>query len=382
MRLKSFHAASMPEAIAMVRKALGEEAIIVATREEKGGGGVRVTAAIEDAPEPQISEQTEQVARASVEPRVKQPKARKPEEADSSEPDAPRTPPGRRAGDSADVVHQRAEERRVSVESQIEAALDRHGVISPVRERIAAAAHRRNDSEAVIRLTHAIRSVFNFDAIPETSRITRPVALVGPPGMGKTLAISKLAAAAVMNGVTPAVITTDTIRAGGIEQLEAFTRILGLNLRTAEDSLMLADAVEQSQAEGAGMVLIDTAGRNPFLDEDMDELSELISLIDIEPVLTLAAGGDAEEAEEIGAIFTSLGVRRMLASRLDMTRRLGGMFAAVGNNGLSFSNVSNTSKVADGLPGLTPGLLARLLLARPARRRAGRATPPTFSGGQ
>ena len=47
MRLKSFTAKSMRDAMQMVREALGEDAIIVATREENGGSSVRVTAAVE-----------------------------------------------------------------------------------------------------------------------------------------------------------------------------------------------------------------------------------------------------------------------------------------------------------------------------------------------
>jgi flagellar biosynthesis protein FlhF len=47
MRLKSFYAKTMTEAMQMVRETLGENAVIVATREEKGGKAVRITAAIE-----------------------------------------------------------------------------------------------------------------------------------------------------------------------------------------------------------------------------------------------------------------------------------------------------------------------------------------------
>src|SRR6476646_9647197 len=47
MRLKSFYAKSMTEAMQMVRNTLGEDAVIVATREENGGKADRVTAAIE-----------------------------------------------------------------------------------------------------------------------------------------------------------------------------------------------------------------------------------------------------------------------------------------------------------------------------------------------
>ena len=52
MRLKSFHAPSMVEAMRLVRDALGDDAIIVATREEEGG--VRLTAAIDDVEEPPL----------------------------------------------------------------------------------------------------------------------------------------------------------------------------------------------------------------------------------------------------------------------------------------------------------------------------------------
>lgn len=47
MRLKSFYAKTVTEAMQMVREILGEDAVIVATREEKGGKTVCVTAAIE-----------------------------------------------------------------------------------------------------------------------------------------------------------------------------------------------------------------------------------------------------------------------------------------------------------------------------------------------
>ncbi|MDE2336341.1 MAG: hypothetical protein KGL10_03425 [Alphaproteobacteria bacterium] len=46
MRLKSFHAKSMSEAMRQVRDTLGEDAIIVSSKEEKSGW-VKITAAVE-----------------------------------------------------------------------------------------------------------------------------------------------------------------------------------------------------------------------------------------------------------------------------------------------------------------------------------------------
>ncbi|MBF0306560.1 MAG: GTP-binding protein, partial [Alphaproteobacteria bacterium] len=47
MRLKSYTAPSMAEAMHLVRQELGEDAIIVSTQRAVGGKGVRITAALE-----------------------------------------------------------------------------------------------------------------------------------------------------------------------------------------------------------------------------------------------------------------------------------------------------------------------------------------------
>ena len=50
MRLKSYSAASLPEAMKLVRDALGADAVILSTQPGENGTGVRVTAALEDSP--------------------------------------------------------------------------------------------------------------------------------------------------------------------------------------------------------------------------------------------------------------------------------------------------------------------------------------------
>src|SRR3546814_14429998 len=47
MRMKTFQAATMNEAMSLVRDALGDEAIIVSTYIHRDGGGVEITAAVE-----------------------------------------------------------------------------------------------------------------------------------------------------------------------------------------------------------------------------------------------------------------------------------------------------------------------------------------------
>jgi len=394
----------MAQAIAQVRDALGDDAIIVATREEPNG--VRVTAAVEDQDfvppvpnghdaAPATRAQTLSAHGLDQPPPEPLPSARAADshgEQEAAEELSPAAAIASAARDAADVAtledpRPQTRARRPAPQSaksqapapaqktedpvdtperaveRIEQALERHGVPAPVRQAIQKAARAAN-GDAVNRLIAGLKRSCSFQPLAENAALPRAIAFVGPPGAGKSLAVAKMSASAVMNSLKPAVITTDTIRAGGIEQLAAFTRILKVPLLTAEDALSLADAVRQ--VGDADQILIDTSGRNPFSADDMDELAELLSLTDVEPVLTLAAGGDVLESDEIAGQFAAVGATRMIASRIDLTRRLGGMFAAVGGAGLAFSNVSNTPRVADGLPAITPGLLARLLLARPA----------------
>ena len=62
MRLKSFTANTMKDAMQMIRETLGEDAIIVSTQEMVGGKGVRVTAAIDKDTEATMPKQASDAA--------------------------------------------------------------------------------------------------------------------------------------------------------------------------------------------------------------------------------------------------------------------------------------------------------------------------------
>ena len=128
-------------------------------------------------------------------------------------------------------------------------------------------------------LSAALDSIFTFQPLP-LGRAPRPFMLIGPPGAGKTLTIAKLATRSTMSGRKVGVITTDTARAGGVDQLAAFTKLLKLKLLAVEDTDALADAL--SVQRGVEQVLIDMG--NPFDPDDMNDLGDLLNAADLEPV--------------------------------------------------------------------------------------------------
>lgn len=335
----------------MVRDTLGEDAVIVATREEGGGKSVRVTAAID--PEDRYGD-------------VNLMERGNGEDASAGAPHFEITP---ESDDTADRnwLQYDAEDEENAVVEQLTDAVLRHGVPDEITDQIISCATVLGMRQAGEALTAAIEHLFSFRPLPVLPTGGTAWMMVGPPGAGKTLATAKIAARSVMAGLRVAVISTDTVRAGGFEQLSAFTKLLRIDLQKASGGKSLQAALEK--AKGADQILIDTGGMNPFSTDEMRDLARLMGAGDIDPVLVLPAGIDADESGEIGRIYAALGVRNLLPTRVDIARRLGGLLGAAHHGSMIFADASHTPKVADGLIPLSPQRLAQLLLPQAERRQ-------------
>ncbi len=222
-------------------------------------------------------------------------------------------------------------------------------------------------------LEAACSRLFRFSRLPLDAD-GPPLLLAGPPGSGKTLTVAKLATRLVMEGHRPLVITADERRAGAIEQLAAFTRLLGLTLIAAGRPDMLARAL--GRREALSPVLIDAPGLD-LLDPAQDALQgELIAASGACAALVLPAGLDPAEAEDVAHAHALHGVQLLVPTRLDRAARLGGVLAACHGAGLALTEAGIGTDVADGLARLTPvTLAARLAAVVPPRGEA--SVPPS-----
>lgn len=312
MRLKSYSAPSMAEAMALVRAELGDDAIIVSTQRASGGQGVRITAALEEAT-------------------------------------------------SDDEIHEMLSGGVPSpVADTVRDQLAYHGLPPRLIDRLVKAARGVDTADPTMACAGALDEVFAFAPLPER-KAPRPFMLVGPPGAGKTITVAKLAARARIAGRSVSVISADTVRAGALEQLSAFTSILDIELQKARGPEALRALVDGTVLVH-DLVFIDTPGINPFSGGDVAYLRDLIEAVDVEPVLVMAAGGDPVEATEMAEVFAELGATRLLATRLDMTRRLGAVLGAADVGQFMICEVSINPHVANGLCPITPVSMARLLV--------------------
>jgi flagellar biosynthesis protein FlhF len=314
MRLRTINAPSMAQAMELVRREFGDDAIIVST--EENDTGIKVVVALEEL-------EDDYPAHGAV-------------EGDSFAREDGRDP--------VDAVHE---------------ALLLHGLPNQLLERLVDASFIVGADDPKEALIGALRQVFDFYPLSER-RFNQPVILMGAPGSGKTVTVAKLAARAVFSQRKVRVITTDTVRAGGIEQLDAFARLMKIPLHTAETDRQLTQVIQAAAPDE--VVLVDTPGINPYSARDLGELAALFKAAPMEAIMVMAAGGDVVDSMEQSKQFAQLGCTRMIATRLDMVQRLGGILAAAYAGRLPFCDCSVTPAVHDGLIQLDPSKLASLLM--------------------
>jgi len=228
------------------------------------------------------------------------------------------------------------------------ASLDFHGVRAPLHDAL-----QRGDLES------ALANALPFAALPLTEQ---PLLLVGLPGAGKTLTVARLATRLVMAGTNPLVITADGKRAGATEQLAAFTKLLGIRLLVACHPITVSRALTHRQ--NATAVLIDSPGCDPLDPTQLDELTALAAAAGATMVPVLPAGLDAAESSDLARAYAAAGARLLVATRLDLARRLGGILAAA-SAGLALAEAGIGPGAADGLQPITPAWLATRLLTGP-----------------
>jgi fused signal recognition particle receptor len=109
------------------------------------------------------------------------------------------------------------------------------------------------------------------------------VLVVGVNGSGKTTTIGKLASQFKAAGKSVVIAAGDTFRAAAVDQLKVWGERAGVPVLTApegSDPASLAfDAMTRAQAEGADLLMIDTAGRLQNRADLMEELAKIVRVI-------------------------------------------------------------------------------------------------------
>jgi fused signal recognition particle receptor len=194
--------------------------------------------------------------------------------------------------------------------------------------------------------------------LPLYPKVPQVVLVVGVNGSGKTTTIGKLASQFRAAGKNVVIAAGDTFRAAAVEQLQVWGARAGVPVLTApegSDPAALAyQAMEKAAADGADLLMIDTAGRLQNRTDLMEELAKIIRVIrkkdDTAPHNTLLVLGatTGQNALVQVEIFRKLAdVTGLVMTKLDGTAKGGVLVALADKFGLPIHAIGVGEQIDD-----------------------------------
>ncbi|GAB3630454.1 flagellar biosynthesis protein FlhF [Pandoraea terrae] len=367
MKIRKFFAGTCRDALRQIREEIGPDAVVLSNRTVEGG--VEIVALAEADLDQLASGQTP--AHRSVAPRP------------AVLPDAPVVATGRTAAAGASISPEMAQSMMGELQSMRDLLEDQvAGLLwsdkqrrSPAQGEIlrmllaagfsaqlgrALLEHLPEGSEresglAWVRqaLTRNLPVMASEDEMMERGGV---YALMGPTGVGKTTTTAKLAARCVMrHGAEKlALLTTDSYRIGGHEQLRIYGKILGVTVHAVKDATDLRLAL--TELRNKHMVLIDTVGMSQR-DRTVPEQVAMLCGADmpVQRLLLLNATSHGDTLNEVVHAYRSASeeggadLAGCILTKLDETTNLGSVLDTVIRHRLPVHYISTGQRVPENL---------------------------------
>jgi flagellar biosynthesis protein FlhF len=201
-----------------------------------------------------------------------------------------------------------------------------------------------------------------FD-VPATGQ--RVIAFVGPSGAGKTTSLAKIALKfGVARRIPVEIISTDTMRIGGSEQLGAYARIMGVGFQAISGVAALERALEEVRAT-TRLVLIDTPGFGRGETEEASEIRTFLSRnphIEVQLVLPATLRNSAMTA--VLTRFAEFRPSALFFTHLDAADAPGAVIDPAIRSRLPISFLSTGQQIPDDLIEASKALLTDKMFGR------------------
>ena len=347
MQLKNYEAASIQEAMTMIRKELGEDAVILSTNRK--GNGFEVVAARDHDHRPVES------AWAGPEKKVEKTPEKKPEK--------------KWIPEGQTEIGELREAVKVLFDL-IGGGKGDGDRLSPLYYRLLAGGMSRAAACSFAEKMHmddqtdaceAMKKVLPVYSHRKKKRIR---ALIGPTGAGKTTTLAKLAAeTAFGERRSTAIITMDTHRIAATEQIRIYAKIMDLPMVIAADKIAYETAI--ARFADKEVIYVDTPGRSHRDIAALESMSRILhSGPDTELSLVLSMASTREHLLASARQYDVFGSDQIIFTKLDECTKYGAMVDVMEKTGLPVSYWTTGQNVPDDIEKATPQRIAELILGR------------------
>lgn len=198
----------------------------------------------------------------------------------------------------------------------------------------------------------------------------RIVALVGPPGCGKTTTLVKLAVNYGLAARRPVMLLSmDTYRVAAAEQLRSYSAILGVGFQMVETVAALAQAIEENR--GKELIFLDTPGLGPAEVDNYAALAQFLSTReDIDTQLAVSCSMKSADLSRVVDSFEAFGPQRLIFTKLDETASFGPILNEAVRTGKPLSFFATGQRIPEDLEAATKSRVAELVLTGTSSRQA------------
>lgn len=201
--------------------------------------------------------------------------------------------------------------------------------------------------------------------IPLGTDSQRVIFFIGPTGVGKTTTIAKIASQLCVNHKKKvALLTTDTYRIAAAEQLRTYASILEAPFRVIYTADEMMGAINDFSS--FDYVLVDTAGHSHHNESQKDSMAQFLNAvdetIDKDVYLVVSATTKYRDLLSIADSYSKFTDYKLIFTKLDETTTLGNLFNLCMHTGASLSYVTCGQNVPDDIEVFSPQSTVKQLL--------------------
>lgn len=195
-------------------------------------------------------------------------------------------------------------------------------------------------------LTQSFDELFHFKPIyPIEPNVI--YVFIGNAGSGKTLTLKKMALQAKREHFKPSIVTLDTKKSGTVTDLKNFAKMLQIPCTIVKNIKDLNETLTMARLS-SNYILVDTPSINPYKTEELSKLSTIRQqLSDAQFILTMPAGLDPQEATAQGALFFKNGCNLLIATQLDCSMKYFNILQTLLYNQLYMAAFCFSDKIID-----------------------------------